>query len=57
MFAVTGAGGTELIQDGGFFITRGIFIPYMDCLPILSFGPWTHDYPSFWKSMPGNIEL
>jgi len=26
MFAVTSAGGTEFIQDGGFFMTGGIFI-------------------------------
>jgi hypothetical protein len=57
MFAVISAGGTEFIKDDWFFMTGGIFISHMDCLPILLLGPWTHDYPSFWNSIFGNIQL
>ena len=57
MFAVTVAGGTELIQDGCFFTARGLFIPETHCLTVLLLGSRTHDQPSFRKSMFGNITL
>ena len=57
MFAVTSAGGAEFIQDGRFLRTGCIFVPCMDCFPILSFGSWTHILSLLGKAMFGHIEL
>jgi hypothetical protein len=58
MFTVTFAGGTEFVKDGGFLLTGRTFIPQMDRFPILSFGSWTHSYPSLKRrsSVTSNYE-
>ena len=55
VFTMVSAGGTEFVEDEGFFLRRSLFVTENDGFDVFLFRPWSRNQSSFLGQMSGNI--